>query len=155
MREVSVHFNECYCTYTQRTLPGDTRRAAAESKLEHNHINQTECLWLKRLTLYWTLVRGANLLPLVELHWNEWWSCNCSAYYLLSLVSPTLCPRSVIFRVLRLEGGDYPSHPLIWRHKNIPQLYPWALGTHFTALMLESQALACSADHSVMVQDSC
>lgn len=37
---------------------------------------------------------------------------NCSDYRLLSLVSQILCPRSVIFRVLKLEAEDYCTHPL-------------------------------------------
>lgn len=105
--------------------------------------------------LYFTLVKGANLLPLVESQQNKRWSCNCNDYYLLSLVSPILCPRSVISRAFKLEAGDYAAHPLIWRHKNnISQLFPLAIATYFKAWGFEAQALTCSVDQWVRVQDS-
>lgn len=88
-----------------------------------------------------------DLLPLVVPQYNERWSCNCNDYHLLSLVSPTLCPRCVIFRVLKLEAGDYSSHLLIWRHKNnVSRLFPTAIATYFNAWVFQAQALTCSVD---------
>ena len=64
----------------------------------------------------------------------------------MSLVSPLLCPRSVIYRALKPEAGDYSAHPLILSHKksNISQL-----------LEPKHWCLTSSVAQSVKVQDSC